>query len=270
VKPLVGDVCDPFYVRQALDGADAVIHCAFGSRGSIEERWRTTVDGTRNVICAATEQGVRRLVHISTAEVYSPHIEGVFDEKAPRIHEDPTDREYEQQKAVAERMVVSNFEDYVVLQPGIVYGPFGKQWTVAQLERLNRGVRGLPAGNDGGWCNAIYVDDVVDAALAAVGIGPAYGSTLLLNGPEVVCWGQFFDGLRTASAALPEHNDHDRVTCDDIAVPEWESALYQRQAIADSSLARATLGWSPQFDLQVGMELTRRWAEWMHRPLTDA
>lgn len=72
---VVGDVCDPRAVRGAMDGCEVVVHAAAESHvtRSLDEAGRflqTNVEGTRVVLAAAVELGVRRVVHVSTDEVF--------------------------------------------------------------------------------------------------------------------------------------------------------------------------------------------------------
>src|SRR4051794_3337888 len=66
-----GDVRDPDAVRRAASGCDAVIHAAakVGVVGDWNEFRGVNVDGTENVIVAARDRGVSRIVHVSTPSV---------------------------------------------------------------------------------------------------------------------------------------------------------------------------------------------------------
>ena len=70
-----GDIRDPYGVKSALNGCDAVLHLAAliaipYSYHSPETYVDTNVKGTLNVLQAARELGVQRMVHTSTSEVY--------------------------------------------------------------------------------------------------------------------------------------------------------------------------------------------------------
>ncbi|WP_062650039.1 NAD-dependent epimerase/dehydratase family protein [Streptomyces maremycinicus] len=255
----IADLDRPESLEEALRDCDLVVHCAFGNRGGEEPRWRTTVDGTAHLLAAAKRAGVRRLVHISTVDVYDTTGLTRFDEDSPGLAADPADREYEQQKAAAERLVLAAHGDgpaMTVLQPGVVYGPWGGQWTTAQLTRPAAEFEALPAAGAPGVCNAVYVDDVADAAVAALTAPRVAGERFLLNGPGTVGWGDFFDRVRDlrglpAPAGAPSAG----------VVPDWELALYSGRAHADAARAATALG-APRVTFQDGMDLTARWARW--------
>lgn len=71
VKVLDGDIRDAGAVRDAMEGVDLVVHAAAAlPLYSAEEIFSTDVDGIRNVLEAAYESGIDRLIHISSTAVY--------------------------------------------------------------------------------------------------------------------------------------------------------------------------------------------------------
>ncbi len=71
VEAITGDIRDVAAVKHAMSGVDAVVHCAAAlPLYSPEDIYSTDVDGTRNVLEAALEVGVARVVHISSTAVY--------------------------------------------------------------------------------------------------------------------------------------------------------------------------------------------------------
>lgn len=255
------DLLDTEGLRAAFEGCDTVVHCAFGSAGDEAERWAASVEGTANVLAAARAAGVRRVVHLSTVDVYDPATTGELTEQSPARPADPADREYEQQKLAAERLVLEAHGtglETVVLQPGVVYGPWGGQWTTAQLERSTEDFGALPAGEDGGVCNAVYVDDLVDAVLLAAVREAAAGQRFLVGNGEPLGWGRFFDAIRAlrgpAGPARPGGQ-----------VPDWELELYRSTARARYDKAERLLGLTARTAFAEGVELTGQWAAWARR-----
>lgn len=254
-----GDLLSVASLREAFAGCDTVVHCAFGSDGDEAARWAATVHGTANVLAAAKEAGVRRVVHISTIDVYDATITGVLTEDSAARAADPADREYEQQKLAAEQAVLAadgTGLETVVLQPGVVYGPWADQWTTAQLQRAAGDFAALPQGG-GGACNAVYVDDLVDAALLAVTAEGVAGERFLVGNQEALSWGAFFDAIRTMrhlGGPVPDAST--------TAVPDWELELYRSEARAGFGKARERLGFEASVGFTEGIALTARWAGW--------
>jgi len=79
----------------------------------------------------------------------------------------------------------------VVLQPATVYGPFAPVWTINVLQRLKEGPLIL-VNNGDGVCNAVYIDDVVNAAILAAETKEAIGETFLISAEKPVTWRDFY------------------------------------------------------------------------------
>jgi nucleoside-diphosphate-sugar epimerase len=81
VTAITGDVRDPRAVRESLRDAAAVVHCAAAlPLYPPDEIMSTDVDGTRNVLKAAKESGIARVVHISSTAVYGTVASGVAED----------------------------------------------------------------------------------------------------------------------------------------------------------------------------------------------
>lgn len=117
---------------QALDGVDAVVHCAAGF-GDFASQLTSNVLATENLL-SVLPQSVRRLVHVSSFSVYdfdAPSLGGKLDERTP-LERDPLRRDaYTQTKLIQEQLVRAHAartgNELVVVRPGAIYGP-GKDW----------------------------------------------------------------------------------------------------------------------------------------------
>jgi nucleoside-diphosphate-sugar epimerase len=207
VEMIGGDVTDAAALARAMDGCDLVVHCAVGNRGPAAEKKAATVDGTAAVAEAALAARVKRLVYLSTTSVYGLPGDGDLDESAPRRQ---TGDPYSDTKIEAEETVFRYHRTrglpVVVLQPTIVYGPFSQYWTLDPINQLKRSRVVLVEGGSG-FCNAVYVDDVVEAILLAAGRDEAVGEAFLISGDAPVTWRDFyaaFEGMLgyTSTVAL--------------------------------------------------------------------
>ncbi len=192
VEMIGGSVTDLDAVNRAAAGCDVIVHCAFGNSGTPEEKRAATIAGTEAVAEAARRAGVKRLVHLSTISVYGLPGDGDLDETAPRrFCGDP----YSDAKIEAECLVLACHEKHglpvAVLQPTIVYGPLSGPWTLAPLHQLKH-ERVVLVDGGGGLCNAVYVDDVVDAILLATTREEAVGQAFLISGDGPVTWRHFY------------------------------------------------------------------------------
>jgi predicted dehydrogenase/nucleoside-diphosphate-sugar epimerase len=226
VEIVVGDVTDADAVRQATEGCDVVFHCARGD-GPPSRQWAATVEGARNVAEAALRARVSRLVHVGSVAVYGAPDVRILDESAPRVSTGPL---YRRAKGAAEELLLDLHRrcglPVVVLQPTIVYGPFGGSWTTGKLAAMRWAPVALPDRGEGS-CNAVYVDDVVDAMLLAAWSDAALGRTLLVSGAEVTTWRTYFEAFERMLGRPAV------VLMSDDEMARTERADRRRRAVAD-------------------------------------
>jgi nucleoside-diphosphate-sugar epimerase/predicted dehydrogenase len=159
----------------------------------------------RGVAEACARARVRRFVHLSSIAVYDDWPSGSLDESSPR---DGPGSEYKAAKRameidLAERAATGALAS-TVLQPTIVYGPFGSLWTDRFVERLRVGKVEIP--RDGlGLCNGVYVDDVVDALIAAAREKEAAGQTYIISGADAFEWTALIAGYADALGATLDY-----------------------------------------------------------------
>jgi NAD dependent epimerase/dehydratase len=124
----LGDVADPFLVRELSAGVDSIFHLAalIGIPYSYEapaHYVRTNVDGTLAVLEAARAEGVRRVVHTSTSETYGSAQYEPMDESHPLVAQSP----YAATKVAADQLAGSYFRSFDVpvttLRPFNTFGP---------------------------------------------------------------------------------------------------------------------------------------------------
>ena len=123
-----GDVRDPHGMKKAMEGCDVVMHLAAliaipYSYHSPDAYVDTNVRGTLNVLQAARELGVARVVHTSTSEVYGTARTVQIDEEHPLQGQSP----YSATKIGADQMALAFHRSFgtpvTVLRPFNTYGP---------------------------------------------------------------------------------------------------------------------------------------------------
>jgi nucleoside-diphosphate-sugar epimerase len=186
-----GDLCSADSIDRATAGCDYVFHCAYGSDGQDEARRVVNAQGTRNVLEAALKHRVRRAVHTSTVTVYGNTPDGPLDESAPRRK---TGFAYGDSKIEAEETAlgyVARGLSVAVVQPTVVYGPFGTTFTIKPLQLLKTG-RVILVNGGNGIANLVYVDDVVSGMVLAALHENAHGQAFILSGAEPTTWRAFY------------------------------------------------------------------------------
>lgn len=220
IEMIAGDVLRSADVERAVAGCEMVFHCAYGTSPDQAQQRRVNVEGTRNVLEACRRAKVTRVIHFSTLMVYGVSADGDLDESAPRRY---FGNAYADSKLDAEKLVFDYARRYrlpaVVLQPTAVYGPFALQWTIHVLQKLQTGRVILIDGGDG-LRNAVYIDDLVNAALLGAVREEAVGEAFLISGAVPVTWREFY---RAFEAML---GLNDRL----VDLPAAEAAALYRQA----------------------------------------
>ena len=181
------DVLDSDSLARALRGVEAVVHCV-----NSDDR-RVVVEGTGNLLRAASAHGIRHVVYLSSAEVYGQGAAGAVDESTPLLGGNG----YADAKIAAEALCREHGDPAVgitILRPSIVYGPYGETWSVGMAARLASGRWRSYEGAFTGLCNAVYVGDLVRAIRRILERREqAAGEAFNVAGPELVTWEEYFD-----------------------------------------------------------------------------
>jgi len=249
----IGDVRDRGQMSRLLKGVDLVVHCATGGRDE-QAQWQTIVEGTDNVLQAADENNVRRVVALSSMLAYGdPPPSG-------RIVEDSSGTSklgYAKAKAEMSRRCQAfarqGVTHVVVLEPSCVFGPFSPDFVTGPLQQMRAGDFFFVEGGRG-LANLVYVDNLIDAILAALHQPCRSGSRYLVSEPEwSTTWWQFFTEI-AAAADIPKTDlpsltraEYDRVARQHRARRRFPSAL--RHAVRRDPIARQWLAQQPLFRL---------------------
>lgn len=170
-EPVVGDVLDPASLVAAMDGCEWVFHVAAVSdywRKSVDWMYEVNVQGTRNVLAAALQAGVKRLVFTSSVAAIGMRDDGFPADETVTFNQPARGFPYAHSKFLAEIEVlkaVINGLDCVIVNPAVVIGPGDVyQGSGSLLIEMKKGsVPGIPPGG----VTLIDVRDVAQAHLAA-------------------------------------------------------------------------------------------------------
>lgn len=185
---VAGDLSSPEQLAASMAGVDAVFHAAAIYRIGIPESeragvWAVNLGGTENVLDAAAEAGVERIVYVSTNSVVGNTRGHVVDEAYVRPSGGEHISVYDDTKLAAHEAAKKRSAagaPIVIAQPGGLYGRGDHTEMGAMLERA---VRGKPVfltlGSAG--LNWVHVDDAVEGLLLAHGRGEV-GETYILGG----------------------------------------------------------------------------------------
>jgi nucleoside-diphosphate-sugar epimerase len=170
-----GSLLDVAALAGAMKGCEGVYHVAALARMWHPEKdafFTTNVTGTENVVAAAKQAGVRKLVYTSTAGVMSYSIATPIREDDPQL--EPFDEDYPASKYLGEQVVrkaASDSFETVVVCPPRVYGP----GTYDSVNPVNKLVAGFlkrsfyfVPGNGRYAGNFAFIEDVVRGHVLAM------------------------------------------------------------------------------------------------------
>jgi NADH dehydrogenase len=181
-QPRTGDMTDASSLRTATDGVDAVVHLVAIRQGRPEQFQRVMEQGTRDLVAAAKENGVRRFVLMSAL--------GTSQETKDLVP-------YYHAKWDEEEAVRGSGIEHVIFRPSFVFGREGGILpTFRRLARLTPVTPVIGSGRQ--RIQPIWVDDVAAYFATAVDDDKATNRTFELGGPDAVTWNEFWERLRAA------------------------------------------------------------------------
>ncbi len=167
-------------VREAVEGVDAVVHCAgIVKAKSTDEFFAVNVGGTSNLVEAARRAGakIRRFVHVSSLEACGPSADG----GPVRADQENPVTGYGRSKLAAEKVVLSAKDQMrvTILRPGAIYGPRDGE-ILEVFKSIERGLLPLVAGGTakGVW---IYATDCAEACVRAIEADTPSGRTYFVD-----------------------------------------------------------------------------------------
>ena len=209
-----GDLSDAAAIRRGVEGADACIHAAAIYKVGIPKKERqpmyeSNVNGTENVLDAAVDAGVGRIVYVSTVAVFGNTKEEVVDETYQRDESEGFLSCYDETKYRSHQIAkdrIAKGAPIVIVQPGGVYGPGDHSEIGNFIEQTRTGKLRAKAFPRLGF-NLVYVDDVADGILLALDKG-AIGESYVLGGQiarmdDVITKTAELSGKKYPKATLP-------------------------------------------------------------------
>ena len=246
IEIFAGDIRDPHGVKEAMRDCDAVLHLAAliaipYSYHSPDTYIDTNVKGTLNVLQAARELGVKRVIHTSTSEVYGTARFVPITEEHPLQGQSP----YSASKIGADQLAYSFYSSFelpvVIARPFNTYGPRQSARAVIPtvITQIANGAKQLKLGAITPTRDFSYVQDTVDAFIATLKSDKGLG--------EVVNFGNNFEISISDVAALIAEKMNVKI---DIASDTERMRPVNSEVErlwADNSKVKELFGWSPKY-----------------------
>jgi len=257
-----GDIRDPHGVKTAMQGCDAVLHLAAliaipYSYHSPDTYVDTNIKGTLNVLQAARDLSVSRVVHTSTSEVYGTARFVPITEEHPTLGQSP----YSATKIAADQLAYSFYASFglpvVIARPFNTYGPRQSARAVIPtvITQIAKGARQIKLGAVSPTRDFNFVTDTVRGFLAALDSDKGVGDVINLGSNFEISVG---DTARLIASVM---NAEVEIVTDETRMRPADSEV--ERLWADNSKAKAVLGWSPDYagvdGLRRGLAETVEW-----------
>jgi len=246
-----GDIRDAYGVRTSVKGCDAVIHLAAliaipYSYHSPDTYVETNIRGTLNILQAARELNVTKVVHTSTSEVYGTARFVPITEDHPLQGQSP----YSASKIGADQIALSFYYSFetpvVVIRPFNTYGPRQSARAVIPtiITQIASGGRNLKLGSVLPTRDFNFVSDTVRGFVAALESDRGIGEVINLGSNFEISIGDTAQLIsEIMGAEIPIHTDDQRLR------PEKSEV---ERLCASNAKAREILGWQPEYSGREG------------------
>lgn len=261
-----GDIRDPNGIRTAMKGCDSVYHLAAliaipYSYHSPDTYVDTNIKGTLNVLQAARDLDVRRVIHTSTSEVYGTAQFVPITERHPLQGQSP----YSATKIAADQLAYSFYASFglpvVTVRPFNTYGPRQSARAVIPtiITQIANGQRKIRLGATSPTRDFNYVNDTVSGFIAAMSSDVGLGEVVNLGSNFEISIG---DTVRLIAELMQL----------DIEIDTDENRLRPinsevERLWADNSKAKELFGWSPSYaGLQGFSQGLKETIDWFRQP----
>lgn len=257
IEIIAGDLRDADVIDRSVKGCDTVFHLGAlvgipYSYQNPREVVETNVMGTFNVLNAARDHGVNRIVHTSTSEVYGSARYVPIDEAHPLQGQSP----YSASKIGADKLAESFYASFnlpvVTIRPFNAYGPRqSARAIIPTLITQALASEEIRLGNMDALRDFTFVTDTVEGFVKAAQTPEAVGKVINIGSGREISIEQL------AHIIINTIQSPAKIVVDETRVRPSRSEV--TRLLADPRLAKETLGWEPLVSLEEGIKKTVAW-----------
>lgn len=257
IEIIAGDLRDADVIERSVKGCDAVFH--LGALVGIPYSYKnprevveTNIMGTFNVLTAARDHGVERIVHTSTSEVYGSALYVPIDESHPLQGQSP----YSASKIGADKLAESFYASFdlpvVTVRPFNCYGPRqSARAVIPTLITQALACREIRLGNTDTLRDFTFVTDTAEGFIKAAQSQEGFGKVINIGSGREISIGQLAQIIITTLQSTAE------IVVDEARIRPSRSEV--NRLLADNRLAKDTIGWEPRVSLEEGIRRTVSW-----------
>ena len=253
IEVFSGDIRDPHGVKAAMTDCDVVLHLAAliaipYSYHSPDTYVDTNIKGTLNVLQAARELGVKRVVHTSTSEVYGTARFVPITEEHPLQGQSP----YSATKIAADQLVYSFYASFglpvVIARPFNTYGPRQSARAVIPtiITQIAKGQRQIKLGAVSPTRDFNFVQDTVAGFIAILNSDQGLGEVVNLGSNFEISIGE------TARLIAEVMNAEIEILTDEVRLRPENSEV--ERLWAGNAKAKELFGWQPEYGGREGFK----------------
>jgi NAD dependent epimerase/dehydratase len=253
-----GDIIDFGVVKKAIKNCDIVFHLAalIGipySYNAPESYVNTNVKGTLNILQASLDEGVEKIVHTSTSEVYGTAKYVPIDENHPLQGQSP----YSASKIGGDMLAHSYFLSFnapvAIIRPFNTFGPRqSARAVIPTIISQGLSAQKIRLGSLTPVRDLTYVKDTVNGFIKVAESDHSIGQIINIGNGKGITIGELAKKILILMGCpnIPIQADEERVR------PEKSEVM---QLICDNSKAKRMIGWYPECSLDQGLEETIDW-----------
>lgn len=253
-----GDIRDPHFCKVITKNVDVVFHLAAliaipYSYIAPDSYVDTNVKGTLNICQAALENGVKRVIHTSTSEVYGTANYVPIDEKHPLQPQSP----YSASKIGADAMAMSFYLSFglplVIARPFNTYGPRQSARAVIPtiISQIASGMKTIQVGDISPTRDFNFVEDTCSGFIALSKCDDAIGKTVNVSSNFEISVEDTFNLIKKLmNSDVKFIQDQDRIR------PKNSEVF---RLWGDNTLMKDLTGFTPEYTLETGLKKTIDW-----------
>ena len=257
IEIIAGDLRDANVIERSVKGCDAVFH--LGALVGIPYSYKnprevveTNIMGTFNVLTAARDHGVERIVHTSTSEVYGSALYVPIDESHPLQGQCPYSASTIGADKLAESFYASFDLPVVTVRPFNCYGPRqSARAVIPTLITQALACREIRLGNTDTLRDFTFVTDTAEGFIKAAQSQEGFGKVINIGSGREISIGQLAQIIITTLQSTAE------IVVDEARIRPSRSEV--NRLLADNRLAKDTIGWEPRVSLEEGIRRTVSW-----------
>ncbi len=258
IEVLTGDVRDPHYCKHITKGVDVVFHLAAliaipYSYVAPDSYVDTNIKGTLNICQAALDNGVTRIVHTSTSEVYGTAQYVPIDEKHPLQPQSP----YSATKIAADAMAMSFYNTFdlplTIARPFNTYGPRQSARAVIPtiITQIAAGKKQIKLGDVSPTRDFNYVEDTCRGFIALANSDKTIGETINIGSNFEISVGDTLNLIKEIMESDVEF------VVEEQRVRPGKSEVFRLWC--DNTKIEKLTGFKPQVDIREGLTRTIQW-----------